>query len=188
MVILDVLAGIDMHQPRLSAYEVFDQLLLLRRGQLVYGGPAGAEATTYFDNLGFALPNRANPADFFIEICFGFVDSTATPPVAPAELAAKWKLAYAEQLKHRYARTSSPQTHGHWVGPKLMTPMCSAQEYMTLQQFELYWLSDPWLRMIDLSAMHAIFCQCKTRAPGASAEVAHWEALQKGISLTLVRS
>ena len=58
----------SIHQPRLSAYEMFDQLLLLRKGQLVYGGDARQPAVDYFARLGFALPARANPADFFIEV------------------------------------------------------------------------------------------------------------------------
>lgn len=35
----------SIHQPRFAAYQMFDRLLLLRQGELVYGGEAGAEAT-----------------------------------------------------------------------------------------------------------------------------------------------
>ena len=36
------------------------------------------DAVMYFQTLGFMLPRRQNPADFFIEICFGFVSSKTT--------------------------------------------------------------------------------------------------------------
>ena len=29
-------------------------------------------ALSYFDQLGFNLPKNANPADFFVEVAFGF--------------------------------------------------------------------------------------------------------------------
>ena len=66
-----VLVVASLHQPRHAVYEMLDRLLLLRKGELIYGGPKD-DALTYFSGLGFNLPRHANPADFFIEVAFGF--------------------------------------------------------------------------------------------------------------------
>eukprot|EP01055_Gregarina_sp_Pseudo9_P005489 Gregarina_sp_Pseudo_9__5488@NODE_701_length_2347_cov_46_097487_g662_i0_p1_GENE_NODE_701_length_2347_cov_46_097487_g662_i0NODE_701_length_2347_cov_46_097487_g662_i0_p1_ORF_typecomplete_len651_score31_01ABC_tran/PF00005_27/1_4e35ABC2_membrane/PF01061_24/5_3e32AAA_21/PF13304_6/1_6AAA_21/PF13304_6/3_6e05SMC_N/PF02463_19/1_9SMC_N/PF02463_19/0_002AAA_15/PF13175_6/0_063AAA_15/PF13175_6/0_29RsgA_GTPase/PF03193_16/2_3e05AAA_25/PF13481_6/6_3e05AAA_29/PF13555_6/8_2e05AAA_16/PF13191_6/0_00017ATPase/PF06745_ len=56
-----------IHQPRSQVYHLFDTLLLLRAGDIVYRGPA-AEATTYFASLGFQCPAEFNPPDFFLDL------------------------------------------------------------------------------------------------------------------------
>ena len=42
-------------------------------------GPADG-AVEYFAKLGYVCPTRVNPADFVIEICFGFVESKKVLP------------------------------------------------------------------------------------------------------------
>ena len=56
-----------IHQPREQIFYGFDQLLLLAQGRSVYAGPT-EEVQTYFEGLGFAFPQRANPADTLIDI------------------------------------------------------------------------------------------------------------------------
>ena len=65
-----VLVCASLHQPRHAVYEMIDRLLLLRKGELIYGG-LRSESLKYFSQLGFSLVG-ANPADFFIEVAFGF--------------------------------------------------------------------------------------------------------------------
>ena len=112
----------SIHQPRLSAWLQFDKLMLLSKGKLIYGGACGASsirrsgreedanavvgaAVLYFGGLGYALPPRQNPADFLIEICFGFVESQTT---AVDDLDAIWKKTSAEQA----ARKHEEEAHG----------------------------------------------------------------------------
>ena len=59
-----------IHQPREQIFAGFDQLLLLSEGQSVYSGPT-ADVHGYFESLGFAFPQRANPADTLIDIITG---------------------------------------------------------------------------------------------------------------------
>lgn len=59
-----------IHQPREQIFYGFDQLLLLAQGRSVYAGPT-EDVQTYFENLGFAFPQRANPADTLIDIITG---------------------------------------------------------------------------------------------------------------------
>ena len=63
-----------IHQPSLSSFLMFDDLLLLGKGgRVVYHGPV-AEATAYFASLGFPLPPNTNPADFYLDVAQGAVD------------------------------------------------------------------------------------------------------------------
>merc|ERR1712100_6677 len=51
-----------IHQPRSNIVDMFDQLILLARGNIIYQGPASG-AITYFAGLDFRAPRRSNPAD-----------------------------------------------------------------------------------------------------------------------------
>ena len=48
-------------------FALFDQLLLLSRGRVVYQGPA-VDADAYFDKHGYVCPAHFNPADFLLDI------------------------------------------------------------------------------------------------------------------------
>lgn len=56
-----------IHQPRSSIFAMFDQLLLLSAGKLMYFGPAH-QALQYFSSLGYDCPEHFNPADFFLDL------------------------------------------------------------------------------------------------------------------------
>ncbi|KAF2172517.1 hypothetical protein M409DRAFT_17750 [Zasmidium cellare ATCC 36951] len=59
-----------VHQPRERIFQGFDQVLLLAEGRSVYSGPTEA-VQTYFEGLGYAFPQKANPADALIDIITG---------------------------------------------------------------------------------------------------------------------
>ena len=72
-----VLVVASLHQPRHAVYQMLDKLILLRQGEMIYGG-LREDSVNYFDKLGFCLPLQANPADFFIEVAFGHEASPKT--------------------------------------------------------------------------------------------------------------
>lgn len=59
-----------IHQPSEPGFFGFDHALLLARGKSVYCGPT-EEVQPYFEDLGFAFPQRANVADTLIDISTG---------------------------------------------------------------------------------------------------------------------
>ncbi|KAJ2994375.1 hypothetical protein HDV02_001649 [Globomyces sp. JEL0801] len=59
---------ITIHQPRSDIFNIFDSVILLAKGNMVYAGPAGTTIMNYFENLGFACPLNINPADYIIDI------------------------------------------------------------------------------------------------------------------------
>ena len=56
-----------IHQPRSSIYKMFDLLLLLSEGRVMFFGPA-SQATSWFSSAGFPCPAEFNPADFFLDV------------------------------------------------------------------------------------------------------------------------
>ncbi|CDJ69935.1 ABC transporter, putative [Eimeria necatrix] len=56
-----------VHQPRSQLFAMFDELMLLHRGQIVFQGPA-TQCSSYFARLGLRCPPRFNPADFLLDL------------------------------------------------------------------------------------------------------------------------
>lgn len=59
---------VSIHQPRSNIYEMFDSLVLLAHGELVYCGTCGETLLQYFTNLGYQCPVNYNPADYLIDL------------------------------------------------------------------------------------------------------------------------
>ncbi|GAB7358916.1 hypothetical protein MBLNU230_g4136t1 [Neophaeotheca triangularis] len=59
-----------IHQPREQIFYGFDQLMLLAQGRTVYSGQTD-NVQHYFESMGFAFPQRGNPADIIIDIATG---------------------------------------------------------------------------------------------------------------------
>ncbi|KAL4901105.1 hypothetical protein BDW74DRAFT_182201 [Aspergillus multicolor] len=57
---------ISVHAPRSSIWELFDHIVLLREGHLLYDGPRDA-VPEYLDRHGYQLPPFVNPAEFLLE-------------------------------------------------------------------------------------------------------------------------
>nr|XP_026696019.1 ATP-binding cassette sub-family G member 2-like isoform X2 [Ciona intestinalis] len=64
----------SIHQPRYSIFSLFDRLVLLNKGNIVYRGVA-KKAVHYFKDIGFSCPRFHNPADFFLDIVGGDVNT-----------------------------------------------------------------------------------------------------------------
>ncbi|KAG0328204.1 hypothetical protein BGZ99_005870 [Dissophora globulifera] len=58
---------LTVHQPRSDIYELFDDLLLLSQGKVVYFGKAQT-AAAYFEGLGHECPVGWNVADYFLDL------------------------------------------------------------------------------------------------------------------------
>ena len=72
-----VLVVASLHQPRESVFHMLDILLLLRQGKLAYGG-SREDAEVFFSEMGYRNMQQMNPADYYIEVCFGMVPRTRT--------------------------------------------------------------------------------------------------------------
>ncbi|KAF0693770.1 Aste57867_15269 [Aphanomyces stellatus] len=68
-------------QPPPEVVELFDDILMLSEGHLVYHGPRQS-TLPYFQTLGFSCPPRTDPSDFLIEVVSGR-GAKYYPPEAP---------------------------------------------------------------------------------------------------------
>jgi ABC-type multidrug transport system ATPase subunit/ABC-type multidrug transport system permease subunit len=57
-------------QPTPEVVELFDDILMINEGHLIYHGPR-TEILSYFQERGFTCPPRTDPADFLIEVTSG---------------------------------------------------------------------------------------------------------------------
>ncbi|XP_010249907.1 PREDICTED: ABC transporter G family member 32 [Nelumbo nucifera] len=64
---LDGTTVISLLQPAPETYELFDDIILLSEGQIVYQGPRNS-ALDFFAFMGFRCPERKNVADFLQEV------------------------------------------------------------------------------------------------------------------------
>ncbi|KAG3204394.1 ABC transporter G family member 31 [Phytophthora cactorum] len=63
-------AVIALLQPTPEVVEMFDDILMVNEGHMVYHGPR-TEILDYFEGHGFTCPPRVDPADFLIEVTSG---------------------------------------------------------------------------------------------------------------------
>ena len=59
---------LTIHQPNSEIFALFDSLLLLVEGRLIFHGSAAAAERYFADNFGLVCPEFENPADFFMSI------------------------------------------------------------------------------------------------------------------------
>uniref|UniRef100_A0A7S0DJA6 ABC transporter domain-containing protein n=1 Tax=Amorphochlora amoebiformis TaxID=1561963 RepID=A0A7S0DJA6_9EUKA len=69
-------AAAIIHSPSPKTFATFDDFCLLGKGgRMIYFGPV-TEAYDYFALLGFSCPSESNPADFYLEVSLGKVQSS----------------------------------------------------------------------------------------------------------------
>lgn len=72
-----------IHQPSYEILQMFDDILLLAKGgRTAFYGPEG-QVQSYFEKLGYALPQRTNPADVYMDIIAGIKSRVDGPPQTP---------------------------------------------------------------------------------------------------------
>ncbi|KAJ1418854.1 P-loop containing nucleoside triphosphate hydrolase [Sesbania bispinosa] len=65
--IMDVTMVISLLQPAPETFELFDDIILLSEGQIVYQGPR-ENVLEFFESMGFRCPDRKGVADFLQEV------------------------------------------------------------------------------------------------------------------------
>jgi ABC-type multidrug transport system ATPase subunit len=69
-----------IHQPRSNIVALFDQLVLLARGRVVYSGELSG-CQTYFESVGLGCPPGYNIADYLIDLTMNSVSSQFASPL-----------------------------------------------------------------------------------------------------------
>ncbi|KAJ3277913.1 hypothetical protein HK104_002846 [Borealophlyctis nickersoniae] len=59
---------VTIHQPSANIFKLFDSLILLSRGDLIYSGPT-RDVLRYFESVGYTVPEGQNPSDCIVDVC-----------------------------------------------------------------------------------------------------------------------
>lgn len=94
---------VTIHQPRSEIWGLFDHLLLLTGGSLVYSGPVD-RCLPYFEELGYGLPPFVNPAEHLIDLAA--VDTRS----ADLEASSSLRVEGLKQAWRSYYKTRTPQS------------------------------------------------------------------------------
>ncbi len=73
---------LTIHQPRVRILNLFDKIILMSQGQMVFFGTV-SEALEHFKKLGFDCPPNENPADFFMDLMT--IDRPSSPSAAKSQ-------------------------------------------------------------------------------------------------------
>lgn len=65
--LMDLTMVISLLQPSPETFNLFDDIIVLCEGQIVYQGPR-ENVLDFFESLGFRCPERMNTADFLQEV------------------------------------------------------------------------------------------------------------------------
>jgi ABC-type multidrug transport system ATPase subunit len=69
--LMDLTMVVSLLQPAPETLELFDDIILLCEGQIVYHGPR-QNVTGFFNTIGFRCPSRKNVADFLQEVSINY--------------------------------------------------------------------------------------------------------------------
>ncbi|KAI8588455.1 hypothetical protein BDZ88DRAFT_194973 [Geranomyces variabilis] len=119
---------LTIHQPRSNIFALFDKLVLLAKGRVVYSGPAQQDCRDCFEQQGFKCPLGFNMADYLIDLTMHVVNTIDPSPVttsspeseaaSPRKLKRKLSIRAAQEAElytqHKAATegASSPATNG----------------------------------------------------------------------------
>lgn len=103
-----------IHQPSSDIFHLFDELILLNAGEVVYAGSSSA-AVAYFESLGFRFPSLTNPADYiFMHVLNEELRESpdeSTNNLKNINLAQSWKQStqYQEMVGHLGSMPTIPE-------------------------------------------------------------------------------
>lgn len=89
--ILQGTSVISLLQPAPETYDLFDDIILLSDGQIVYQGPREC-VLEFFEHMGFKCPERKGVADFLQEVITSFEISPSLSIFSSVWYDEKWKL------------------------------------------------------------------------------------------------
>ncbi|EUC40320.1 hypothetical protein COCMIDRAFT_9790 [Bipolaris oryzae ATCC 44560] len=115
-----VLVIASIHQPSTTTFELFDKLMLLSRGKVVYNG-AVKEVGEYFAGLEYQMPLYTNPAEFVIDLVnTDFSTDTTAASQRLTHLHTSWATSPA-------ATTLASKIHTQPSSPPLSTMLATHQ-------------------------------------------------------------
>mmetsp|Transcript_7924 Transcript_7924/g.14521 ORF Transcript_7924/g.14521 Transcript_7924/m.14521 type:complete len:1594 (+) Transcript_7924:169-4950(+) len=112
--VFNVTGIVSLLQPPPETFEIFDNVILLAEGRVVYHGPR-AEVLDYFTSLGFRCPASKDTADFLQEVTLEnggkeyMVPGAENVPIGPVALEERFKQThYYREMQEVIAKRNRP--------------------------------------------------------------------------------
>ena len=158
-----------IHQPSSDVFHMFDNLLLLAKGRIMYQGPA-PDAVDYFGQRGFPCPHHTNPADHIFMRILNDQDATSAA-----------------------SREESQALVMNTLHPFLRVNICDACVSMYACRDEREVPQALVMKMLDeyAASEHALSIDARCRTPGPGVDVASVQTvagLQTQIRVLFARS
>ncbi|CBJ30624.1 conserved unknown protein [Ectocarpus siliculosus] len=114
-------AVVALLQPPPETYELFDNIILMAEGKIIYHGPR-EDVVPYFNNLGITCPARKDTADWLVELTgeagasyrSADVETGEPSPVTPKEFSAKWRASAAGKAIDQAVDTPGENDSSEW--------------------------------------------------------------------------
>lgn len=117
-------------------FKKFDDLLLLQTGGItVYLGPQ-KDALAYFESLGYELPDKENPADFFLDVISGLIGPAGMDDDGDVDFAKTWEDYLQNRKQYKLGRTMAVHEAalGHNEAAKAAVDQIKEQQAVDQQQ------------------------------------------------------
>ncbi|KAM3573100.1 hypothetical protein VYU27_004911 [Nannochloropsis oceanica] len=135
---------VSIHQPRSTVYSMFDDIILLSEGQVIYHGPADG-AIDYFGSLGFVCPSHFNPSEWMLDLVS--IDHSSPERRAESQQRVrKLAQAYEDLLKQQQRQQQSDSTGAITTTSTSSLPSSSSSSSSKRKSLKTYLL---------LSSLHA---------------------------------
>ncbi|XAR64951.1 Iron-chelate-transporting ATPase [Bertholletia excelsa] len=147
--IMDITMIISLLQPAPETYDLFDDIILLSEGQIVYQGPR-ENVLDFFENVGFKCPERKGVADFLQEVTskkdqkqYWFKKNEPYRYISVSEFVQHFNSFYIGQgLSHElgipYDRSGTHPaalvTHKYGISNKDLLMACLAREWLLMKR------------------------------------------------------
>ncbi|EGD84678.1 hypothetical protein H112_08392 [Trichophyton rubrum D6] len=90
---------ISIHSPRSEIWGLFDKVVLLSRGSVLYSGDAD-ESVVYFERQGYSIPPFVNPAEFMIDLA-AYDNRTPEAELASQDRVESLRIAWSEASRKK---------------------------------------------------------------------------------------
>ncbi|CAE8632163.1 unnamed protein product [Polarella glacialis] len=119
-----------LHQPSSDIFAIFDDLMLLLGGNVVFNGPA-PRAVTHFAEIGYPCPQFANPTDFLFMHVLVDEDGASAGAERSAELGAAWgQSPERAALELEVSTQLKPVDHGSPAAHSAAPPSVPASSFL----------------------------------------------------------
>ncbi|XVF07719.1 hypothetical protein REPUB_Repub06bG0163900 [Reevesia pubescens] len=181
--IMDVTMVISLLQPAPETYDLFDDIILLSEGQIVYQGPR-ENVLEFFEYMGFKCPERKGVADFLQEVTskkdqeqywfkqnqpyryvsvFGFVHGFSSFHIGQ-QLATDLRVPYDKSTTHPAALVTEKYGISNWE----LFRACFAREWLLMKRNSFVYIFK--IVQITIMAFIALTVYIRTEMPVGTLE------------------